>query len=80
MLSCMSPPPSSRFSSTIALHMATLDQLISSLPADSGQKGKAWERLCQWFLKNDPVNSRQLRRVWLYDEWSGRWGAYNGHR
>jgi hypothetical protein len=26
-------------------HMATLDQLISTLPTDSGQKGKVWERL-----------------------------------
>jgi len=60
--------------------MATLDQLISTLPTDSGQKGKAWERLCQWFLLIDPVYASQLRRVWLWDEWPGRWGAYNGHR
>jgi predicted helicase len=58
--------------------MATLDQLISTLPTDSGQKGKAWERLCQWFLLNDPVYASQLRRVWLWDEWPGRWGADNG--
>jgi len=44
--------------------MATLDQLLSTLPTDSGQKGKAWERLCQWFLLNDPVYASQLRRVW----------------
>jgi hypothetical protein len=43
--------------------MATLDQLISTLPTDSGQKGKAWERLCQWFLLNDPVYASQLRRA-----------------
>jgi len=53
--------------------MATLDQLISTLPTDSGQKGKAWERLCQWFLQNDPVYASQLRHVWLWDEWPGRW-------
>jgi len=29
------------------LHMATLDELTFTLPADSGQKGKIWERLCQ---------------------------------
>jgi hypothetical protein len=36
--------PSSRFPNNIPLpplHMATLDQLISALPADSGQKGVA---------------------------------------
>ncbi|MDA1175186.1 MAG: DEAD/DEAH box helicase family protein, partial [Chloroflexi bacterium] len=58
--------------------MATLDQVISSLPADSGPKGKAWERLCQWFLLHDPVYASQLRRVWLWDEWPERWGADNG--
>ena len=58
--------------------MATLDQVISSLPADSGPKGKAWERLCQWFLLHDPVYASQLRRVWLWDEWPNRWGADNG--
>jgi len=58
--------------------MATLDQLISTLPTDSGQKGKAWERLCQWFLLNGPVYASQLRRVWLWDEWPERWGADNG--
>ena len=58
--------------------MATLDQVISSLPADSGPKGKAWERLCRWFLLHDPVYASQLRRVWLWDEWPERWGADNG--
>ena len=58
--------------------MATLDQVISSLPADSGPKGKAWERLCQWFLLHDTVYASQLRRVWLWDEWPERWGADNG--
>jgi hypothetical protein len=47
----------------VPAHMTTLDQLISTLPADSGQKGKAWERLCSWFLLNAPVYSSQLGRV-----------------
>lgn len=58
--------------------MATLDQVISALPGDALQKGKAFERLCKWFLENDPVYAGQLRRVWLWDEWPGRWGADNG--
>jgi len=58
--------------------MATLDQVISALPGDALQKGKAFERLCKWFMENDPVYAGQLRRVWLWDEWPGRWGADNG--
>ena len=26
------------------------------------------------------VNARELRRVWLWDEWPGRWGADVGTR
>jgi superfamily II DNA or RNA helicase len=26
-------------------------------------------------LTNDPVYRREVRRVWLWDEWPGRWGA-----
>jgi predicted helicase len=58
--------------------MVTLDQLISTLPADSGRKGKAYECLCAWFLLNDPVYASQLRRVWLWDKRPDRWGPNNG--
>ena len=58
--------------------MATLDQVIATLPSEALLKGKAFERLCKWFLENDPVYAGQLRRVWLWEEWPGRWGADNG--
>ena len=37
-------------------------------------RGRAFERLVKWWLTADPVYAAQLRRVWLWDEWTGRWG------
>jgi predicted helicase len=35
-------------------------------------------RFVQWFLTNDPVYKHELRRVWLWNEWPGRWGIDAG--
>ena len=40
--------------------------------------GKEFERICKWFLGNDPVYRRELKRVWLWEDWPGRWGADSG--
>jgi hypothetical protein len=48
------------------------------LDADDRVKGKQFEHICKWFLTNDPVYKHELRRVWLWDEWPGRWGADAG--
>ncbi|OBF65975.1 helicase [Mycobacterium sp. 852002-51971_SCH5477799-a] len=45
---------------------------------DDNIKGKQFEHICKWFLTNDPVYKRELRRVWLWDEWTGRWGGDAG--
>jgi len=52
--------------------------LLDSLDADAGRRGKQFEHICKWFLTNDPVYRQQLRRIWLWDEWPGRWGADAG--
>ncbi len=44
----------------------------------SDQKGRSFERLCKWFLENDPYYSMQLKRVWLWNEWPGNWGRDKG--
>jgi predicted helicase len=49
--------------------------LFSQLDADDRIRGKQFERICKWFLTNDPVYKHELRRVWLWDEWTGRWGG-----
>jgi predicted helicase len=58
--------------------VGTLSGLLESLDADTGRRGKQFEHICKWFLTNDPVYRWELRRVWLWDEWPGRWGADAG--
>jgi predicted helicase len=52
--------------------------LFNQLDTDDRVKGKQFERICKWFLTNDPVYKHELRRVWLWDEWPGRWGIDAG--
>ena len=58
--------------------MGTLSTLLDRLSRDAGVKGKQFEHICKWFLMNNPVYQRKLHRVWLWDEWPGRWGADAG--
>ena len=58
--------------------MAALGDLLGRCDPDPGRRGRQFERICQWFLTHDPVYARELRRVWLWDEWPGRWGADAG--
>jgi predicted helicase len=58
--------------------MGTVIELIGRLDSDDQRRGKQFEHICKWFLTNDPVYRQQLRRVWLWKEWPGRWGADAG--
>ena len=58
--------------------MATFDEVIASLPTEPRLKGRAFEKICKWFLENDPVYSNSVRKVWLWDDWPGRWGPDSG--
>lgn len=58
--------------------MANFTELLRRLPALANERGRAFERVCQWYLRNDPVYVQQLRRVWLWDEWPGRFGPDAG--
>ena len=40
--------------------------------------GRDFERLCKWILENAPEYRPKVRRVWLWDEWPGRWGRDAG--
>src|SRR5271165_7113244 len=57
-------------------HLA--DLLAQLLDGDKVRRGRQFERICKWFLTNDPLYEHQVRRVWLRDEWPGRWGADAG--
>ncbi len=58
--------------------MTSFAQLIGQSPAEPTPRGKSFERLCQWYLRNEPVYAGQLRQVWLWDEWPGRFGPDAG--
>ena len=62
--------------------MGAFSDLFNQLDSDDRVKGKQVERICKWFLTNDPVYKHELRRVWLWDDWlprpGGRWGSDAG--
>lgn len=59
--------------------MGAFRELVVRLDSTSTtRKGAQFERICQWYLTADPVYAAQLRRVWLWNEWPGRWGIDAG--
>ena len=58
--------------------MGEFDVLFGNLDADPRVRGRQFEHVCKWFLENDPVYRSELRRVWLWDAWPGRWGGDAG--
>ena len=42
-------------------------------------RGGVFEKLfSKWFLENDPYWKTQVKQVWLWDDWPGRWGRDKG--
>jgi hypothetical protein len=58
--------------------MASFAELFRSLSPDEHRRGREFERVCKWFLENDPQYRLQIKRVWLWDDWPGRWGRDKG--
>ena len=58
--------------------MATIPELFGNLSPDKQRRGRQFERICKWFLENDPEYKLQIKRVWLWDDWPGRWGRDKG--
>ena len=58
--------------------MGSLDALLAKLASEPARRGREFERVCAWFLASDAVYRSDLRRVWMWDEWPGRWGADAG--
>ncbi len=56
------------------LIMAMLSELISKLDANIQIRGRQFEHICKWYLENDPKYALELKKVWLWAEWPGRWG------
>ena len=53
---------------------------LDTFDPDPKTRGTQWEHVCKWFLETDPVYRAQLKTVWLWDKWPGRWGADAGYR
>lgn len=58
--------------------MTSILELFGKLDPDEHRRGRQFERICKWFLENDPEYQRQIKRVWLWDDWPGRWGRDKG--
>ncbi len=58
--------------------MGRLEGLLGQLDASPQAREHEFELLCKWFLENDPLYEAQLDKVWLWDEWPGRWGPDTG--
>jgi superfamily II DNA or RNA helicase len=62
----------------VILRLVNLERLLNSLSERADQRGREFERLCQWLLRSAPEYRGQVCRVWLWDEWPGRWAADAG--
>ena len=58
--------------------MVALGDLLARLDPNLYRRSRQFARICQWFLTHDPVYAHELRRVWMWDDWPGRWGADAG--
>ncbi|MGV0069405.1 Helicase associated domain protein [Mycobacterium colombiense] len=58
--------------------MPTFTGLLATLAVDHQERGRQFEHICSWYLRNDPQYRSILRRVWLWDDWPSRWGADAG--
>ena len=55
-----------------------LAHLLSQLDARPGARGRQFERICVWYLRNAPEYRERIRKVWLWSEWSGASAADAG--
>jgi superfamily II DNA or RNA helicase len=44
------------------------------LDSDPLRRGKQFEKITKWWLQNDPIHSRDVKKVWLWDDWPDRPG------
>jgi predicted helicase len=58
--------------------VSTFSELFARLDPDPKVRGKQFEHVCKWFLTNEPTYKNTLRRVWLWNEWTGRGGGDAG--
>ena len=54
--------------------MASLPELLEKLNSDPRVRGRQFEHLIKWYLENDPIYRLELKKVWLWKEWTDNWG------
>jgi superfamily II DNA or RNA helicase len=52
----------------------TLTELLGKLDTDELRRGKQFEKIVKWWLQNDAARTRNIKIVWLWDEWPDRPG------
>jgi superfamily II DNA or RNA helicase len=52
--------------------------LLSLLDPRADRRGREFERICAWYLRNAPEYRVEVKQVWLWNEWPGRWAADAG--
>ena len=56
------------------LAVGSLRGLLGQLSVDPHVRGQQFELISQWFFRNTPLYQAELRGVWLWRQWPGRWG------
>jgi hypothetical protein len=56
----------------------TLLELLRQFDSDELRRGNQFERIVKWWLQNDSARSRNIKTVWLWDEWPDRPGLAIG--
>ena len=60
------------------LSVPTFERLLADGYSRPDRRGREFERLCRVAVGSAPEYRTQLRHVWLWDEWPGRWAADAG--
>lgn len=47
----------------------SFEELLNTLDSDAMRRGKQFEKIVKWWLQNDPIHSRDVKKVWLWNEW-----------
>lgn len=53
-------------------------ELSAQFHTDPHVRGHQFEQLSRWYLQNAPEYRDKVKRVWLWSDWPGRWGADAG--
>ena len=56
------------------MSIGDFNSFIESLDPDPQIRGKQFEKTVKWWVQNDPIHSREYKKVWLWDEWPDRNG------